>query len=95
MLPTGVLDSWPMPTCFSTSAADGLEVEAHLLEDAHGHALPQLDQTEQEMLGADVVVVEAVRFLAGERQHLLGARREVVHWFHEWCLGKSVTWRRY
>ena len=52
------------------------------------------DQAEEEVLGADVVVVEAVRFLAGERQHLLGARREVVHWFHE-VGGKAVTWRRY
>ena len=63
--------------------ADGLEIEAHLLEHVDGDALAQLDQAEQEMLGADVVVVEAVGFLAGERQHLLCARREVIHHFPE------------
>ena len=61
--------------------AHGLEVEAHLLQHAHGDALPQLDQPEQDVLGADIVVVEAVGFLAGQREHLLGARREVVHRF--------------
>jgi hypothetical protein len=44
--------------------ADGLEVEAHLLEDVHGDSLAELDEPEEEMLGADVVVVEAVRLLA-------------------------------
>jgi hypothetical protein len=38
-----------------------------------------LIRPEQEVLGADVVVVEAIGFLAGEREHLLGAGREVVH----------------
>ena len=54
------------------------------LEDVDGHALAELDQAEQEMLGADVVVVEAVGLLAGQGEHLLRARREVVHgssWF--------------
>jgi hypothetical protein len=73
--------------------ADGLEVEPHLLEHAHCHALPQLDQPEEEVLGADVVVVEAVGFLAGERQHLLGARGEVVHWFHG-RVGRVTWWRQ-
>src|SRR5258708_15593803 len=63
-------------------AAHGLEVEPHLLEHAHGHALPQLDQPEQEARGADLVVVEAVGCLAGQRGNLVGARGEVVHWVH-------------
>ena len=61
--------------------ADGLEVEAHLLEDIDGDALAQLDEAEQQVFGADKVVVEAVGFLARQRQHLLGARREIVHGF--------------
>ena len=61
--------------------AHGLEVEPHLLEHAHRNALAQLDQPEQDVLGAHIVVVEAVGFLAGQRQHLLGAGREVVHRF--------------
>ena len=59
--------------------ADGFEVEAHLLQHVDGDALAELDQPEQQMLGADVVVVEAVRFLAGEGEDLLGAGGEVVH----------------
>ncbi len=56
-------------------AAHGLQVEPHLLEHADRHALPQLDETEQNMLRADIGVVEAVGFLAGQCEHLLGARR--------------------
>ena len=59
----------------------GFEVETHLLQDVDGHALPELDQAEQQMLGPDVIVVEAVGFLAGERQDLLGSRREIIHCF--------------
>ena len=50
-----------------------------LLEDVDGDALAELDQAEQQVLGADVVVVEAVGFLARQREHLLGARGEIVH----------------
>ena len=57
----------------------GLEVETHLLQNVHRHALPQLDQSEQQMLGADVIMVEAVGFLAGKRQDLLGAWGEIIH----------------
>ena len=63
--------------------AHGLQVEPHLLEHADRDPLPELDQAEQDVLRADVVVVEAVGFLAGQRQHLLRAGREIVHWFHE------------
>ena len=61
--------------------ADGLEVEPHLLEDIDGDALAELDQPEQQVLGAHVVVVEAVGFFAGECQDLLRAWCEVVHHF--------------
>ena len=59
--------------------AHGLKVEAHLLEHAHGDPLPQLDQAEQNMLGAGIIMVETVRFLAGQGQHLLRPWREIVH----------------
>jgi hypothetical protein len=93
MLPTGVLVSWPTAHLLFDLGAHGLEVEPHLLEHADCHALAQLDQPEEEVLGADVVVVEAVGFLAGERQHLLGARGEVVHWFHG-RVGRVTWWRQ-
>ena len=57
------------------------EIETHLLENVDGNALAKLDQAEQEMLGPDVIVVEAVGFFASERQNLLSARREIIHWF--------------
>ncbi len=42
-------------------------------------ALAELDQPEQQVLGADIVVIESVRFLSGESEDLLGAWGEVVH----------------
>ena len=59
----------------------GFEVEAHFLEHIDGDALSQLDQAEQEVLGADEIVVEPVGFLARQRQHLLRPRREIIHGF--------------
>ena len=59
----------------------GFEVEPHLLQDVDRNALPELDQTQQQMLGPDVIMVEAVSFFAGKRQNLLGSRREIIHCF--------------
>jgi hypothetical protein len=50
------------------------------LEDVY-LALAQLDEPEQEVFGADEVMVETVGFLTGQREHLLGPRREIVHGF--------------
>ena len=33
------------------------------------------------MFGADEIVIEPVGFLARQREHLLGARREIAHGF--------------
>ena len=85
------------PHLLLDGVAHGLEVEAHLLEHGHGHALSELDQAEQDVLGAHVIVMEAVGFLAGEREHLLGARREVIHRFghgRKGAEGFSPTWHR-
>ena len=59
--------------------AHGLEVEAHFLKDINGNTLSELDQPEKQVFGADIVVIEAVGFLAGEGENLLGAWSEVVH----------------
>jgi hypothetical protein len=59
--------------------ADGFEFEAHAFEHVDGDALAELDQAEQQVLGADVGMVEAVRLLAGKGEDLLGAWGEVVH----------------
>ncbi len=59
--------------------AHGLEIESHFLENVDRNALAELDQSEQEMLGADVIVIEAVRFFASECEDLLGAGSEIIH----------------
>ena len=58
--------------------AHRLQIEAHLLQHVDGHALAEVDQPQQQMLGSHIVVVEPVGFLARQRQHLLGAGREVA-----------------
>ena len=59
--------------------ADALEVEPHAFEHVDRDALAQLDQAEQQVLGAHVAVVETVRLLPGKCQDLLGSGCEVVH----------------
>ena len=51
-------------------------VGAQRLEHARGDALALAHEAEQDVLGADVVVAELARFLQGEFEHALGARRE-------------------
>ena len=60
---------------------NGFEVEPELLEDVDGHALAELNQAEQEMFGADEIMVKTVGFLPRQREHLLRPRREIVHCF--------------
>src|SRR5260370_1360615 len=57
----------------------GLEIEPHFLENVDGDALAEFDQSEQKVLGADVIVIETVGLFASELQDLLGARCEIVH----------------
>ena len=58
---------------------DGLEIEPHLLQDIYGNPLAKVYQAKQQMLGPHETVVEPIRFLPRQRQHLLGARGEIVH----------------
>ena len=74
----------------------GLEVKSHFLENIDCDALAQFDQSEQEVFGADKIVIEPVGLLARQRQHLLGSRREIIHGFvaHSFrrstCFGRPV-----
>ena len=61
--------------------ADGLQVEPELLQHVDRDALAELDQPEEQVLGAHVIMVEAVGFLARKREDLLGAGREIIHDF--------------
>ena len=51
---------------------------AHL-QNVHGHALPKLDKAQEKMLGANVIVVKPVGFLASKRQNLLSPGCEIIH----------------
>ena len=70
--------------------ANGLEVEAHFLEDIHGHALAEFDETKEEMFGADVVVIKAIGLFSSEGENLLGAGCEVVHHL-EWSFFRTAA----
>ena len=59
-----------------TSVRTLLEVHAEGLEHAGGDALALADEAEEQVLGADVVVVETASFVDGELDDLLGARRQ-------------------
>ena len=75
---------------------DGLQVEPHFLEHVDGDALAKFDQAEQQVLGADEIVIEAVSFFARQRQYLLRSRREIIHGFiaHS-SLGSTCFERRH
>src|SRR5262245_49311142 len=61
--------------------ADGVQVQAHLLEYVHGNPLAEFDEAEQQMFGADKVMIEPVSLFARQRQDLLRARSKVAHGF--------------
>ena len=62
--------------------ADLGQLDVHVLEHARGDALALADEAEQQVLGADVVVVEALRLVLGERQDLARPVGELVEAVH-------------
>ena len=56
--------------------ADLLRVGVEVEQDARGDALVLADETEEDVLGADVVVAERESFAQRQLEDLLGARRE-------------------
>jgi hypothetical protein len=71
----------PAADLFFDLHADRFHVQAHLLQDVNGHPLAELDQAEQQVLGAQIIVIETVSFLAGQGQDLLSTGSKVVHHF--------------
>ena len=59
-------------TCWRTRRQVGAELDEHL----GGDALALADETEQDVLGADVVVAELERLAQRQLEHLLRPRRE-------------------
>ena len=58
------------------------QLDVHVLEHARSHALALADEPEQQVLGADVVVVEALRLVLGKGQHLACPVGELVEAIH-------------
>ena len=59
------------------------QLDVHVLEHPGGDALALPHQPEQQVLRADVVVVEALRLVLRKRQDLACPVRELVESFHE------------
>ena len=58
------------------------ELDVHVLEDARGDALALADEAQEQVLRADVVVVEPLRFVLSKRQDFARAVREFVEAIH-------------
>ena len=73
-------------------ATDRLEVEAHAAEDVDGDALAELDEPEQDVLRADVVMIKPAGFRPGQFHDLAGAGSEIVVFVlihRNWVLGET------
>src|SRR6266446_4621097 len=81
----------PRANLFFHFHANGLKIEAHLLQNVHRHALPKLDKAQEQMLGANVIVVKPVGFLASKRQNLLSPGCEVIHCSMAWSSSHCQT----
>ena len=82
-LARGVWGSLPMVTMSGPDLhelfdfqADLAQIDVEVLENVGGDAGAFFDQAQQDVFGADVFVVEALRFLVGELHHLAGSVRE-------------------
>ena len=72
----------PSPDDELDRGPDLRQLDVHVLEHAGRDALALAHQPEQQMLGADVVVVEPLRLVLSQRQDLARAIRELVEAIH-------------
>src|SRR6516162_1584052 len=70
---------WPGANLFLDLHPHGLEIESHFLENIDRDALAELDQSQQKMLGADVIVIETISLFASKLENLLSAGSEIIH----------------
>jgi len=63
-------------------SADLGQLDVHVLEDTRSHALALTDESQEEVLRTDVVVIEALCLVLGERENLAGAVGELVEPVH-------------
>ena len=76
-------------------ATHRLEVEAHAAEDVDRTALAELDEPEQDVLRADVVMIKPASFRPGQFHDLAGAGSEIVVFvlIHgNWVWGETPVW---
>jgi len=59
--------------------ADGLEVEAHLLENVYGNSLSEFYQPEQKVFSSHIIMVKPISLLTRKRQYLLCTWSKIVH----------------
>ena len=57
---------------------DLVELHAEVREDLRGHPFALADEAQEQVLGADIVVVEAERFLLGKREDAPGSFSKLV-----------------
>ena len=72
-----------------------LEIEAHATEDVNRDALSELDEPEQDVLRADIVVIKPASFRPGQFHDLAGAGSEIVVFvlIHgNWVWGETPVW---
>ena len=72
-----------------------LEIEAHATEDVNRDALSELDEPEQDVLRADVVMIKPASFRPGQFHDLTGAGSEIVVFvlIHgNWVWGETPVW---
>ena len=72
----------PRPMMNSTAVRTLAQLDVHVLEDARRHTLALADEAEEQVLRADVVVVEPLRFVLRKCQDLARAVRELVEAIH-------------
>ena len=58
--------------------ANGLKVDAHAFEGPSGDAFAFVEQSEEDVLGADVAVVEEPRFFLGQHHDPAGSIGEAL-----------------
>ena len=90
MCPDGAC--WPWPMISSTWLADGLQRDAERLERLGGDAFALVDQAEQDVLGADVVVVEHPGLFLGQDDNPPGAVGEPLEHVSRSSRERSGRW---
>jgi hypothetical protein len=64
--------SGPLWTSFSTQVRIFRKIDIKVFQDVGGNPTPFFDQAQQDMFGANVLVIESLSFLIGQLHHFAG-----------------------